>query len=154
MIEKITLLFATPIVKAVLDKFYEGVGSKLGEKAVELLPENVKQLGQLLWDKCLRGKSGTENLLEKAAKGSVDDQKRLADYLSKVLESDATLKQEVQKLVQKIHSEVTQNNIQSKNLMYVTEEAQGLQVNDPNQPVFQVQGDNTNIHFGSTGQKD
>ena len=39
MIEQIPLMLATPIAKAILDKFYEGVGSKLGEKAVELLPE-------------------------------------------------------------------------------------------------------------------
>jgi hypothetical protein len=51
MIEQLTLLLAAPIAKAILDKFYEGVGSKLGEKAVELLPEKVKQLGQLVWEK-------------------------------------------------------------------------------------------------------
>jgi hypothetical protein len=38
MIEQLSLLLATPIAKAILDKFYEGVGTKLGERAVELLP--------------------------------------------------------------------------------------------------------------------
>jgi hypothetical protein len=153
MIEQLTLLLATPIAKAILDKFYEGVGSKLGEKAVELLPDKVKQLGQLVWEKCLRGKPGTDNLLEKAAQGSVGDQRKLADYLSKVLEADGTFRQEVQKLAEEIHLEVTQNNIQAKNVMYVTGEAQGLQVNGPNQPVIQVQG-NPTFHFGPSSTQD
>ena len=106
MIEQLTLLLATPIAKAILDKFYEGVGSKLGEKAVELLPEKVKQLGQLVWAKCLRGKPGTDEMLQKAANGSAADQKKLADYVHQVLESDATLKQEAQKLADEIHLEV------------------------------------------------
>ncbi|MDJ0650649.1 MAG: hypothetical protein QNJ60_18305 [Xenococcaceae cyanobacterium MO_188.B19] len=50
MIEPIGLLLATPIAKAILDNFYEGLGSKLGEKAVELMPEKVKELGQLVWN--------------------------------------------------------------------------------------------------------
>ena len=63
MIEQLTVWLAAPIVKAILDKFYEGVGSKLGEKAVELLPEKVQQLGQLVWNKCLRGKPDTDALM-------------------------------------------------------------------------------------------
>ena len=151
MIEQLTVLLAAPIVKAILDKFYEGVGSKLGEKAVELLPEKVQQLGQLVWNKCLRGKPDTDALLQKAAHGSAAEQKKLAEYLGKVLdsESDVAFRQAVQKLAEEIHLEVTENNIQAKNVMYVTGEAQGLQVNDPNQPVIQVQG-NPIFNFGTT----
>jgi hypothetical protein len=63
MLDQLTLLLATPIAKAVLDKFYESAGSKLGEKAVELVPDKVKQLGQLVWDKCLRDKIGAGELV-------------------------------------------------------------------------------------------
>jgi hypothetical protein len=117
MIETITLALATPIAQAVLSKFYEGVGTKLGEKAVEKLPEKVKQLGKLVWEKCLRGKPGTDQLLENAAAGSEADQQKLTKYLHQVLDTDSTLRQEVQKLAEEIHvtihndfSSQTQNN--------------------------------------------
>jgi hypothetical protein len=153
MIEQLPLLLATPIAKAVLDKFYEGVGSKLGEKAVELLPEKVKQLGQLVWEKCLRGKQGTEEALQKAANGSAADQEKLAVCLHKMLEKDDILRQEAQKIAEEIHLEVTQHNIQAKNVMNVSGQAQGLQVNDPNQPVIQVQG-NPVFNFGASPKAD
>jgi hypothetical protein len=153
MIEQITLLLATPIVKAILDKFYEGVGSKLGEKAVEKLPEKVTQLGKLIWEKCLRGKPGTDQLLQSAAAGSVEDQQKLTKYLHQVLDSDATLRQEAQKLATEIQIEITHNDIQAKNVLYATGQAQALQVNDPNQPVIQVQG-NPTFNFGTTPKPD
>ncbi|MBI4781938.1 MAG: hypothetical protein HY785_11565 [Oscillatoriophycideae cyanobacterium NC_groundwater_1537_Pr4_S-0.65um_50_18] len=153
MIDQITLLLATPIAKAILDKFYEGVGSKLGEKAVEMLPDKVQQLGKLVWEKCLRGKPSTDQLLQQAAAGSTEAQKQLTNYLHKVLESDLALKQEAQKLAAEIHLEVTNNDIQARNVQYVTGQAQGLQVNDPNQPVIQVQG-NPTFHFGAAPKSD
>jgi hypothetical protein len=153
MIEQVTLLLATPIAKAILDKFYEGVGSELAKQAVEKLPEKVKQLGKLVWEKCLRGKPGTDQLLQQAAEGSADAQKQLTDYLHKVLEADAALKQETQKLAAEIHLEVTNNDIRAKNVQYVTGQAQALQVNDPNQPVIQIQG-NTTLHFGTAPKPD
>jgi hypothetical protein len=106
MIEQITLLLATPIAKAILDKFYEGIGSKLGEKAVEKLPEKVKQLGQMIWEKCLRGKPGTYEQLQKAANGSTEDQKQLSNYLYQLLDADSSLAKEVQKLAEEIHLEI------------------------------------------------
>lgn len=153
MIEQITLLLATPIAKAVLDKFYEGVGSKLGEKAVELLPEKVTQLGRLVWEKCLRGKPGTDRLLQNAAEGSAADQRKLTEYLHQVLDTDLSLKQEAQKLAEEIHLEVTNNNIQARNVLYATGQAQALQVNDPNQPVIQVQG-NPIFNIGTASKPD
>ena len=110
MIDQITLLLAAPIAKAILDKFYEGIGSELSKKAVEKLPEKVKQLGNLIWEKCLRGKPGTEQLLQKAADGSAADQQKLADYLHTVLDKDASLKAEAQKLADEIHVEVTHDS--------------------------------------------
>lgn len=106
MLEQLPLLLATPIAKAILDKFYEGVGSKLGEKAVELLPEKVKQLGQLVWDRHLKQKSGAEAVLQRAAEGSVADQTKLTELLYKILESDVALRQEAQKIAEEIHLQV------------------------------------------------
>ena len=148
MIESIGLLLATPIAKAILDKFYEGVGSKLGEKAVELMPEKVEQLGKLIWNKCLRGNSGTDDLLQKAANGSAEEQKKLTEYLHKALENDSELLLQAQKLADEIHLEITNNDIQAKNVMNVTDQGQGVQANAPNQTVIQVQG-NPNINVGT-----
>jgi len=125
MIEQITLLLATPIAKAVLDKFYEGIGSELSKKAVEKLPEKVKQLGNLIWEKCLRGKPGTEQLLQGAAAGSAADQQKLTEYLHRVLETDAGLKAEAQKLADEIHFEIT--NDSSSQTMNLYDQAKGWQ---------------------------
>lgn len=118
MIKQITLLLATPIAKVILDKFYEGIGSKLGEKAVEKLPEKVNQLGQVIWEKCLRGKLGTDELLRKAANGSAEDQKKLTDYLYKVLESDSSLNQEVQKLAEEIYLQIHNDSVDMNQYNY------------------------------------
>lgn len=59
MLETLPLLLATPIAKIILDKFYEGVGSKFGEKVVAAATAPIQALGQLVWEKCFKGKPGT-----------------------------------------------------------------------------------------------
>ncbi len=116
MLEQLPLLLATPIATVILNKFYEGVGSELAKKAITQLPpalqKKVQELGQLVWDKCLRGKSGADKLLQAAANDSAANseiaQKRLTDYLNKVLESDTSLEQQVQEQADKIRLELTQ----------------------------------------------
>ncbi len=158
MLQSLTLVLATPIVKAILDKFYEGVGSKLGEKAVERLPDALKQkvkhLGQLVWEKCLRGKPGSDTLLQQAAQGSADDQKKLAEYLHKVLEADTTLKQQIQPLAAEIQQVIQFDDVNATNVQQIFA-GQGLQVNSPQeQPIIQIQG-NPTLHFGKpTGKSD
>lgn len=139
MIETLTLILATPIAKAILDKFYEGAGSKLGEKAVELIPEKVKQLGQLVWDKCLKGKPEKEQLLEGAANGSAEDQKKLAEFLHEQMEGDSTLKQDAQKLAEEIHLQI--NN----------DYGQMTQINRDQSTGYQTKtGANNTNYFGGT----
>ncbi|MEX0268201.1 hypothetical protein AB3R30_03580 [Leptolyngbyaceae cyanobacterium UHCC 1019] len=46
MLEVITLALATPIAKIILDKLYEGMGSKLGEKVVGAASAPIQKLGQ------------------------------------------------------------------------------------------------------------
>ncbi|WP_204102847.1 MULTISPECIES: hypothetical protein [Spirulina sp. CCY15215] len=148
MIEQISLVLATPIAKAVLDKFYEGLGSQLGEKAAELFPEKVKQLGQLLWDKCLSRKNGTETLLSKVANGSAEDRQKLMEYLNEKLESDPFLKQETQTIAEEIYRQIQIDNVSAKNLQQIFD-GQGLQVNEKQeQPIIQIQG-NPVLNFSS-----
>ncbi|NJN59602.1 MAG: hypothetical protein HC879_20020 [Leptolyngbyaceae cyanobacterium SL_5_9] len=115
MLEPLPLLLATPIAKAILDKFYEGLGTELAKKAGELpatLIAKVQQLGQVVWEKCLRGKPDTDKLLQAAADNSQPEsaaaQTKLTEYLYKVLESDTSLKQDVKKLADELHFELTQ----------------------------------------------
>jgi hypothetical protein len=87
MLETITLALATPIAKIILDKLYEGVGSKLGEKAIEVAAAPIQKLGQAVWNRCFKGKPETDQLLEAAAKGSEPELKRIRDYLLKEMEN-------------------------------------------------------------------
>ena len=152
MIETITLALATPIVKAILDKFYEGVGTKLGEKAVEALPqamkEKVTQLGQLIWDKHLKQESGTDQLLEKAANGSVLEQDELTQRIHSIVNRNDDLRQQSQTLANEIY-QVIKNDVDAKNVQQIFG-GQGLQVNETqDQPIIQIQG-NPILNFGST----
>ncbi|MDJ0650650.1 MAG: hypothetical protein QNJ60_18310 [Xenococcaceae cyanobacterium MO_188.B19] len=88
-------------------------------------------------------------MLEKAANGSAEDQTKLTEYLRGELENDSVLQEQVQKLAEEIHLEITNNDIQARNVQNVTGQAQGLQVNDPNQPVIQA-GDNAKFYFNTT----
>jgi hypothetical protein len=146
MLDQLTLL-ATPIAKAVLEKFYEGVGSQLGKKAVELVPDKVKQLGQLVWDKCLRRKPGAEETVQQAANGSTEAQQALTEQLQNLLEADnGSLQQDVQPLVAEI-VQVIQNNVDAKNVQQIFG-GQGLMVNEKQeQPIIQIQG-NPTLNFG------
>lgn len=148
MLESLTLLLATPIAKAILDKFYEGAGEELGKKAVELVPAKVKQLGQLVWDKCLRGKRGADEVVQRAANRSAEAQQKLTEHLHKTLDADGgALQQDVQPLVADI-IQVIQNNVDAKNVQQIFG-GQGLMVTErQDQPIIQIQG-NPTLNFGN-----
>lgn len=150
MIYEITLLLATPITISILDKFYEGIASKFGEKIVELLsklPEKTIQLGQLIWGECLNKRSETINLLENAANGSVEDQKKLTEYLHGELELNSSLKHETQKLAEEIYQIIKSDDLNARNIQNNVGSGQNLQVNDPKSQVIQT-GDNARLYFG------
>jgi hypothetical protein len=113
MLEQIPLLLATPIAKIVLDKFYEGIGSKLGEAVVEKLPGSVKtkiqQLGQLVWGKCLaktKDADQTDRLLKAAAGGSEEAQANLAIGVNQVLDADPVLRSEAEAIATEINQQI------------------------------------------------
>lgn len=146
MIEQISIALATPIAKSIFDKFYEGVGSKLGEQAVEKLPEKVKQLGQLVWDKCLRNKPDTIKLLERAANNSTEDQQELTEYLHRALNLDSLLKHKVEELVHDIYQIIQANKVEARNVLNISD-GMAQQINDPNSQVI-FTGNNATFHFG------
>lgn len=141
MIEQISLLLATPIAKIVLDKFHEGLGSKLGEKVVELSSTKVIQLGQLIFEKCLANKPGINETLENAANGSVSDQEKLHQYVSNAIDTDTNLKKEVQDIATEIHQFIQLNDSSTKNVQQV--------IGGENNQNFQFQGGIQNFDFGS-----
>ncbi len=147
MLETIPLLLATPIAKIILDKLYEGMGSKLGEKAVELAATPIQKLGQVVWNRCFKGKPGTEKTLEAAAKGSAPELKQIRDYLLKEMENPEFVNT-VQPIAQEIHQVLVRfDDVNAKNVQQVFG-GQGLQVNDPKSQVIQA-GDNARFYFGT-----
>lgn len=153
MLEPITLALATPIAKVVLDKLYEGMGSKLGEKVVEAAAMPIQKLGQLVWDRCFKGKSGADKLLEAAAKGSEPELKQVQEYLSKEMEKPE-FREMVKPIAQEIHQVIVWfDDVNAKNVQQIFG-GQGLQVNEKqDQPIIQVQG-NPTFHFGARSNAD
>jgi hypothetical protein len=147
MLEMIPLALATPIAKIILDKLYEGVGSKLGEKVVEVASAPIQNLGQAVWNRCFKGKPGTEQLLEAAAKGSEPELKQIRDYLLKEMEQPEFVAM-VQPIAQEIHQVIVQmNDLNARNVQQIFG-GQGLQVNErQDQPIIQIQG-NPVLNFG------
>ncbi|MGV0024742.1 hypothetical protein [Phormidesmis priestleyi] len=153
MIETISLALATPIAKIILDKLYEGVGSKLGEKVVEAATAPIQKLGQVVWDRCFKGKPGTDKLLESAAKGSEPELQQVQNYLLKEMENPAFV-ETVKPIAQEIHQVLVRfEDVNAKNVQQIFG-GQGLQVNErQDQPIIQIQG-NPTLHFGSRPNSD
>jgi hypothetical protein len=109
----LSVILAWPIVKVILDKFFEGAGTKLGEEAVskwpELLKTKVHQFAQLVWRKHLvatADTSGAEQLLHKAADGCDVAQVEVAKNVNKILDSDLILQAGIEKIKYEISQQI------------------------------------------------
>lgn len=149
MLETIPLLLATLIAKIILDKLYEGAGSKLGEKLVEAAAAPIQKLGQAVWKRCFKGKPGMEQKLQAAANGSEPELKQIREYLLKEMENPEFVGM-VQPIAQEIHQVLVQfDDVNAKNVQQIFG-GQGLQVNEKqDQPIIQIQG-NPTLHFGKS----
>jgi hypothetical protein len=147
--EPITTAASLLLSKIVLDKFYEGVSSKLGEKVVEKAIAPIEALGKLLWNRCFKGKPETKQLLDKAELNDIQAIETLKNYLTKALENPQ-LKAEVEPIVQQIHQTIVQfDDVNAENVQQIFG-GQGLQVNaKQEQPIIQIQG-NPVLHFGKS----
>ena len=116
----LTLLLA--IAKVVMDKFFAGAVSKLGEQTIDGLPQKVKdgvqRLGQLLWQRGLSQKPNGEALLQQAAAGSATHQQELKDAIAEIL-ADSQVMQQAQQLATEIHQTITIAHQEGKNQMNV-----------------------------------
>jgi hypothetical protein len=105
--DPITTTISVVLSKIVLDKFYEGVSSKLGEKVVEKALAPIESLGKLLWDRCFKGKPDVSGLLARVEKKDEQAIATLKTYLAKALE-DKQLKADVEPYVKAIHQTIVQ----------------------------------------------
>ena len=153
MLETLSLALATPIAKIVLDKFYEGCGSKLGEKAIALATAPIEKLGTLVWEKCFKGKPGTTELLDAAAKGSEAELMQVKAYLLRALENEE-FAAVVKPIAQEIHQTIVQfDDVNAENVQQIFG-GQGLMVTaTQEQPIIQIQG-NPVLHFGKPASSD
>jgi hypothetical protein len=144
--EPITTAVSIALGKIVLEKFYEGVSSKLGEKVVEKALAPIEALGKLLWNRCVLGKPKVEALVAQAEKQDDAAIEKLKEHLAIAFE-DQKLKAEVDSIVHQIDQTIVQfDDIIARNVQQVSG-GQGLQVNDPKSPVIQA-GDNAKFYFG------
>lgn len=151
MLEPLSIAAATAIAKIVLDKFYEGAGSKLGEVVVTRATETIQKLGNLVWQRCFKGKPDVEQLVEKAGQGSEAETKTLKAYLDKALAPGADLTQEVQPLAQEIHHVIVQmESVTAENLQQNFSPL-NTQVNAPNNTIYNV-GEGSTVYFGPPPQ--
>ncbi|MBE9064387.1 hypothetical protein [cf. Phormidesmis sp. LEGE 11477] len=147
MIDQLTVTLAIPIVKVILDKLYEGAGSKLGEKAVELAAVHIQKLGQIVWNRCFKGRPGSDEVLVAAAEGVEPALQQMRDSLLFELEKPDFINM-VEPIVQEIHRTIVQvDNTSARNLQQ-NFGGQGLQVNNPNSQVVQA-GDNNTFTFNT-----
>jgi hypothetical protein len=146
--EPITTAVSIVLSKIVLDKFYEGVSSKLGEKVVEKALAPIEALGKLLWDRCVLGKPKVEALVAQAEKQDDVAIEKLKEHLAIAFE-DQKLKAEVDSIVQQIDTIVQIDDVNAKNVQIISG-GQGLQVNEKqDQPIIQIQG-NPTLNFGKS----
>ncbi|MCY7406543.1 MAG: globin [Alkalinema sp. CAN_BIN05] len=147
--DPITTTISVILSKIVLDKFYEGVSSKLGEKVVEKALAPIEALGKLLWNRCFKGKPETKQLLDKAELNDAQAIETLKSYLAKALENPQ-LKAEVERIVQQIHQTIVQmDDVNAKNAQQIFG-GTGQQFNNENIDAPVQQGTITNHNYYGT----
>jgi hypothetical protein len=146
--EPITTAVSIVLGKIVLEKFYEGVSSKLGEKVVEKALAPIEALGKLLWDRCVLGKPKVEALVAQAQKQDDVAIEKLKEHLAIALE-DQKLKTEVETIVQQIDTivSVQMDDVNARNAMQVNG-GEAFQNNDSQAPIIQgVHNSPININY-------
>jgi hypothetical protein len=120
MTDPLTITAGAVIAKIILDKFYEGLGTKLGEKAIEAVPaaaKSVAALGKLVWEHCFKGKPADVAELPERAGQNEDDLLKLKNYLLYRLD-DAALVELVKPLADDLNKIFIENNIGTSQNIY------------------------------------
>ena len=103
--DPITTATAVFLSKIVLDKFYEGVSSKLGEKVVEKALAPIDALGKFVWAQCVKPVKDPQkatDALQAAVTGSEAAKQSIVGAVNGIL-SDAEVAAEARKLAADIY---------------------------------------------------
>lgn len=154
MLEALSLAAATALAKIVLDKFFEGAGQKLeatatelGETVVAKANAKIMQLGELIWQRCFKGKD-VDKRLEAAAQGSEPDTQVIQEYVHNALEADSSFAEQAKQIADEIHQVVFEmKDVNAENVQQ-NFDRQNTQVNAPGTNVYNV-GDGSTVYFGT-----
>ncbi len=127
MMELITLAAAQAIAKVAFDKFVEGGAGELGKTSSKAIAEKVMQLGTVVW-KRIKGNTTAVTVLEGAAQDQPEEVRKLKNYLYALWKDEnSDFVQEVKKLADEIHFELTQVEDNSSMTMIVHPNGKGWQ---------------------------
>ncbi|WOB44864.1 hypothetical protein HNI00_18175 [Thermoleptolyngbya oregonensis NK1-22] len=142
MIDPLSITAGTILAYA-LPKLLDASLEKVGEMLTEEAMNQARQKGQALRQAILRRLNPEkQRQLEQAmaaAETSPDERQKLEAWLERMMQQHPDFAAELRKLAQEIHQIINIDKVQGRNVQQVFG-GQGLQVNDPNQPVFQIQG--------------
>jgi hypothetical protein len=125
--EVLTTTAAIAIGKIALDKFVEGGAGELGKQLTSKASEKLMKLGGVIWDK-IRGNDRATQVLVGAVANQPEDITALTNYLSSLWRNQPEFEQEVKKLADDLHFELTQiqdnssvvTNVYDGGIAYVT----------------------------------
>ncbi len=104
----ITLAAAQAIAKIALDKLVESGAGELGKTMTAAIAQKVEQLGTAVWNR-IKGNATAVTVLEGAAQEKPEDMQKLKNYLYSLWKDEQSeFAQEVKKLADEIHLELTQ----------------------------------------------
>ncbi len=128
MVGTLTLVAAQAIAKIALDKFIEGGAGELGKNLTTALSQKVMQLGTVVWNK-IRGNAPAVAVLEGAAQDKPEEMQKLKNYLFSLWKDEQSeFAQEVKKLADELHFELTQIEDNSLMTQINRDNARGWQV--------------------------
>lgn len=125
--EIVTFAAAQVIAKIALDKFVEGGASELGKDLTMQLSQKVMRLGTIVWER-IRGNKTAVGALKEAAQEKPEEIQRLKNYLHSLWkDQNSEFTQEVKKLADEIHFELTQIEDNSNMIQINQDNAKGWQ---------------------------
>jgi hypothetical protein len=128
MVGSLTLAAAQVIAKIALDKFIEGGAGELGKNLTKALSQKVMQLGTVVWNK-IRGNAQAVAVIDGAAQDKPEEMQKLKNYLFVLWKDEQSeFAQEVKKLADELHFELTQIEDNSLMTQINQDNARGWQV--------------------------
>jgi hypothetical protein len=128
VVETLTLAAAQAIAKIAMDKFVEGGAGELGKNLTTALTQKVMQLGTIVWNK-IHGNTTAVVVLKEAAQEKPEEMQKLKNYLFSLWKDEQSeFAQEVKKLADELHFELTQIEDNSSMTQINRDNARGWQV--------------------------